>query len=126
MSNSQLINIVKAANNIVKTLLETKSKEEMMIIVYRTCYAKKIRVMSLCLRDTEEIIYHATAVDYNEVKRIGEKLASIMRKGKRVRVTSDLGTDLTASIEGKFCEVHVGFAVKPGPPIGCLPDGETA
>lgn len=65
--------------------------------------------------------------DYVAMNELGQKVAKLFTEGKRVRVQSDKGTDLTASIEGRS-----GRAVTAKIPVmrasgggGCaFPDGE--
>jgi leucyl aminopeptidase (aminopeptidase T) len=67
--------------------------------------------------------------DYPRMQKLAAKVREIFTKGKRVRVTSKLGTDLTASLEGRPGYVAAGKADKQ-PNISLLaaafPDGEAA
>ncbi|RLB05177.1 MAG: hypothetical protein DRG83_03090 [Deltaproteobacteria bacterium] len=71
------------------------------------------------------------AVDYAAMNEIGEKVAELLTKGKRIRVQSKMGTDLTASIEGRGAMVETG-KIRPLPHMagtsgggGCaFPSGE--
>lgn len=64
--------------------------------------------------------------DYNVVREWGEKFSGYLNRGKEIRVTSDIGTDLVASIDGIDCFHASGaFALVPGD-SGPFPGGETA
>ena len=65
--------------------------------------------------------------DYAAMDALGKKIAKIFTAGKRVRVTSKNGTDLTASIEGRIGRTIAGIPLQmnPGSGGGCaFPDGE--
>ncbi|KJS83215.1 MAG: hypothetical protein JM58_13190 [Peptococcaceae bacterium BICA1-8] len=70
----------------------------------------------------DTMINGAAAADYDEVGRITKAMADKITAGSNVRITSEFGTDLTFSIEGrKGFELAAKF--KPGS-IACFPDGE--
>lgn len=66
----------------------------------------------------------AATADYVEVQRITREVAEILAGGKRVRITSRAGTDVTMKIEGRRCHQLAGVW-KPGS-VACFPDGEVA
>lgn len=53
-------------------------------------------------------------VDYFEQKKLIDKLAVILEEGKRVRVRSPLGTDLTMDITGRYAVPQTGICHEPG------------
>lgn len=61
--------------------------------------------------------------DYEEVWRISRRLADIMTAGKKARLTTPAGTDLTCSIDGITYRVNSALAREPGE-SGCVPSGE--
>lgn len=64
--------------------------------------------------------------DYRVVKEWGRKFCAFLNPGREIRVTSEAGTNLLASIEGIDCfRPHGAFALEPGE-SGLIPDGETA
>jgi leucyl aminopeptidase (aminopeptidase T) len=65
----------------------------------------------------------AGVADYREVYRVTRPLADIITAGKTMRVTSDLGSDLVASIDGISANCGASFATKPGEVSG-FPSGE--
>jgi leucyl aminopeptidase (aminopeptidase T) len=54
---------------------------------------------------------------------LGDQITSIWQQGKTVRVLSDLGTDLTASIEGRPALTEAGKIRIPPDKIGKMPSG---
>jgi len=63
--------------------------------------------------------------DYKEIQERTKKLVDLEDKGKTVRVTTRLGTDITMSIEGLKCKgANAGIFDKPGK-WGNLPEGES-
>ena len=65
----------------------------------------------------------AATADYREVGRITTAVAKILTEGSKVHLTSDFGTDLTFSIEGRKAVEMAGIFV-PGA-IANFPDGES-
>lgn len=87
--------------------------------------ASKAGARVLILRGiTEDIMLgDAMQADYDEVKRITQKIADALTNGDAVEVTSKKGTDVRFSVKGRrglvlagFYDPQVGFAI--------LPDGE--
>ncbi len=61
--------------------------------------------------------------DYKQVAALTDKVAHILERAKKVRVTTPSGTDLTMSIEGRLPLADTGLYHKPGE-WGNLPAGE--
>ena len=72
---------------------------------------------------TEEIFMRALDIDYEEVAKLGYKMAEAFKHAKEVRVTSPAGTDIIFSIEGREVDVDTGLYREPGR-WGNLPAGE--
>ncbi|MEO3992999.1 MAG: aminopeptidase, partial [Desulfurococcaceae archaeon TW002] len=72
---------------------------------------------------TEDIFIRTISVDYELIQRITNAVADVLDEGKEVRVVTDLGTDLTFSIEGRKARRSTGILVNPGD-WGNLPSGE--
>lgn len=72
------------------------------------------------------LTYGANADDYREMDILGKKIEEIWTKGKTVKVTSPLGTNLEASIEGREGSHVCGIAVPSviGGKRCAFPDGE--
>jgi leucyl aminopeptidase (aminopeptidase T) len=65
--------------------------------------------------------------DYPKMQELAYKLRKIYTEGKTIRVTSELGTDLTASIDGRPGYIAAGNVhQQPGVALYCaaFPDGE--
>lgn len=71
----------------------------------------------------DTMIRGAATADYQEVGRITATIAEILTGGSNVRITSDYGTDLTFSVEGRKA-IELAGLFKPGS-IACFPDGES-
>jgi leucyl aminopeptidase (aminopeptidase T) len=54
----------------------------------------------------------AATADYDEVERISNKMKDVWTKGSKVRVTSELGTDITAYKEGRPGYIAAGKVLK--------------
>ncbi len=65
----------------------------------------------------------AMLADYLEVEKKTKKVAGILNKGSRVRITSKAGTDLTFDISGRKAKADTGIIRKRGD-FGNLPAGE--
>lgn len=65
----------------------------------------------------------AITADYSRVSQLCEQLGPLMSNAKEVRITSQLGTDITMSIEGRLVERDTGLLAKRGD-FGNLPAGE--
>ena len=73
---------------------------------------------------TRDMIERALNIDYDRLKRINDKLAKVLDKGKKVRITTKIGTDISFSIEGRNAlGTDSGLYTKKGS-FGNLPSGE--
>lgn len=74
---------------------------------------------------TEDIMKRAIDVDYDEMKKLTNKLCDILDKGKTVRITTKLGTDITINIDKRQGKGRkAGLFTKKGD-WGNLPDAES-
>lgn len=72
----------------------------------------------------EDMMVHGGATaDYKEIKKLSDRLAQILTEGKKARLTTREGTDMTVSLEGRPGAVLAGFATEPGQ-FCAFPDGE--
>ncbi len=85
--------------------------------------AKKARVFTLSERSIEELTEGAATADYHQVERTNKRLIDALEGAKAVHVTTDLGTDLELSIEGRQFDSLASFARKAGEEGG-IPSGE--
>jgi len=72
---------------------------------------------------TPEIFIKGMSVDYSIIKSFNEKLLSVLKGAKEVRITSPLGTDLVLSVEGREFHADSGILHEKGA-FGNLPAGE--
>ena len=89
-----------------------------------------IRVIS-CEEVTADMLRSGAATaDYEEMEKLGKRVLEKWNNGSRVRVTSELGTDLAASIQGRHGWMVAGKCapLSQGSPIlrCAFPDGEAA
>ncbi|MBR9691308.1 aminopeptidase [Candidatus Woesearchaeota archaeon] len=73
---------------------------------------------------TKEIMERAINVDYEEMAKRSNKLKDVLDKGKKVRVVTSAGTDITMSIDGREAKASAGMLREKGL-LGNLPAGET-
>lgn len=76
--------------------------------------AKKIRTISMVMRDLENFISGGALTDYDALYEDGKRLAEIWEKMEHIHVTSPAGTDIKASIAGEKVIIECGFATEPG------------
>jgi len=86
---------------------------------------KKLRQFSFNQRSLRNLTEGGATADYDEIRKNGEKLKSVLEKGKKMKITTELGSNLTAGMEGREMQTELGFARNPGQ-SGCLPDGEVS
>ena len=73
---------------------------------------------------TEEIANRCLDIDYDDLNRRSQELYEMLRKASKVRVTTELGTDITFTMgAGNFFGEHGGLLDYPGA-YGNLPEGE--
>ncbi|MBU0758413.1 MAG: aminopeptidase [Nanoarchaeota archaeon] len=72
---------------------------------------------------TLPIFDRMTKVDFKKLAERTKKIADILRKTKKVRVTTKLGTNLVMDIEGRHVDEDTGLLLKKGD-FGNLPAGE--
>lgn len=73
---------------------------------------------------TKDIMIRGMNADYKKISKLSVKLKGILEKGKVVRVTTKLGTDITMPIEGRPAFASKGLFHAKGE-SGNLPTGET-
>jgi leucyl aminopeptidase (aminopeptidase T) len=87
--------------------------------------AKKIRTMSMCMRDLENWTKGGATADYEELRRNALALIKRWQPGRRLELTTPAGTHLTAEIGNHIIGLEAGFAEKPGE-HGAFSDGEVS
>jgi aminopeptidase len=89
----------------------------------RTASAKGVRVATFP-GITKDVMIRGMNADYNKISKLSIKLKGILEKGNHIRVTSDLGTDISFSIKGRTSYASKGLFHAKGE-SGNLPTGET-
>nr|WP_319387425.1 aminopeptidase [uncultured Roseibium sp.] len=87
--------------------------------------AKRLRVMSLAMRDLDTLTAGGAAADYAAVREKGDTLAEIWRNSREMRITSEAGTDIQAPIAFDDVIIECGYVREAGYMAG-LPDGEVS
>jgi leucyl aminopeptidase (aminopeptidase T) len=72
---------------------------------------------------TEDIFLRAFNIDFDLLIKLTEAFGRILDKGSRVRVVTELGTDIEFSIEGRRARRSTGILTEPGS-WGNIPGGE--
>lgn len=72
---------------------------------------------------TEAIMRRTLSANYPRIKEKSERLALLLSQGKEVAIKTELGTDLTLSIEGREGHSDYGLVHSPGE-VSNLPAGE--
>lgn len=73
---------------------------------------------------TEEIVERTLDIDYHELERFTSKVMNFLKDSEEVRVTTENGTDISFSLEGRDFESDTGKVTRKGG-YGNLPAGET-
>jgi len=63
------------------------------------------------------------AADYGWIKEASERIAKFLQGREEVKVTNDLGTEITLSVKGREWDIDTGIYMRPGD-WGNLPGGE--
>jgi leucyl aminopeptidase (aminopeptidase T) len=87
--------------------------------------AKKIRTISMVMRNIENFTSGGALADYDTLFDEGKRLAAIWESAKFIHVTSPGGTDLRAPITGEKVIIECGFAIEAGQEAA-FSDGEVS
>ena len=86
-----------------------------------------VRVLSMPGVTYEMFSHGAMTADYNEVQRLTEIWGEIFARGRRVRITTELGTDITADLGGLGRAPFLDFgSMGPSGGLANMPGGEVA
>ncbi len=88
----------------------------------KTATSKGVRFLSLplsCSDGTSLLENDFIAMDCRWAAKMGKKLLKTLRKARIVHITTDLGTDMTFSIEGRNPGLYNGMTNKPGQISSC-------
>lgn len=73
-------------------------------------------------------VVDATDVEYEEIQKLGKKLANTLEKSREVKITDPNGTNLSFTLEGRKAHVYDGIIddedVRMGATFASLPDGK--
>ncbi|MBN4049112.1 aminopeptidase [archaeon AH-315-M20] len=73
---------------------------------------------------TKDMIKRAIDIDYNKLKKTSKKIADILDKGKKARITTKLGTNISFGIGGRKAHGRKGGIYNKKGYFGNLPEGE--
>ena len=86
---------------------------------------KRIRTMSMVMRELSNFTSGGALADYRALYAEGQALASIWAAGRTMRITTEAGTDIAASIGSDTVVVECGYATEPGK-NAAFSDGEVS
>lgn len=86
---------------------------------------RKLRGMSMVMRDVDNFTRGAARANYDELFEEGQHLAELWRAAERIHMTTPAGTDIQANIKGEDVIVECGFATEPGQEAA-FSDGEVS
>jgi leucyl aminopeptidase (aminopeptidase T) len=82
--------------------------------VKRLLDAKRLRAMSMVMRELENFTRGGALADYKALYAEGETLAAIWSAGTTMRITTTAGTDIAAPIASDDVIIECGYANRPG------------
>jgi leucyl aminopeptidase (aminopeptidase T) len=86
---------------------------------------KRLRFLSMVLRDLDIWTKGGATANYHEILEAGRRLQAAWSRGKEIHLTSKKGTDLRAKIDGAPPFIEAGFAAQPGS-TAAFSDGEVS
>jgi leucyl aminopeptidase (aminopeptidase T) len=86
---------------------------------------KKIRTMSMCMRDLHHWTKGGATADYEAIRRTARSLRERWQPGRNLELTTPAGTHLTAEIGNHIMGEEAGFAEAPGT-HAAFSDGEVS
>lgn len=113
---------VAAAMKAADVVIAPTSKSITHTIAKKEACEKGARVATLP-GITEEIFIRTMNADYDEILNLTNKIADILDNGRTVHITTNLGTNLEFSIEGRKARRSTGVYRNPGE-CGNLPGAE--
>ena len=93
--------------------------------VKRLLKAKRLRTMSMVMRDLTNFTSGGALADYGALYADGQALASLWAAGRTMRITTEAGTDIAAPIAADEVIVECGYATLPGT-NAAFSDGEVS
>jgi leucyl aminopeptidase (aminopeptidase T) len=89
----------------------------------REAVKRGARIANLRNMTEEMMVVGGVRADYQQVRRISERLARLLTEADEIRLTTPDGTDLRMRSRGRSAIAQSGFVTRPGELSG-LPDGE--
>jgi len=89
----------------------------------REAMRRGARIANLRNMTEEMMVVGGIRADYQQVRRVTEKLARLLTEADVILMTTPEGTDITMRSRGRVAIAQTGFVTKPGELSG-LPDGE--
>ena len=83
-------------------------------VVKRLLDEKRLRVISMVMRDMEIFTKGGALANYAELLEEGKQLAKIWQGARTMRITSEAGTDISSPIANDYVIVECGYANEPG------------
>ena len=87
--------------------------------------AKRLRTMSMVMRDMTNFTSGSALADYRALHAEGQALAALWAAGRTMRITTEAGTDIAAPITADEVIVECGYATEPGT-NAAFSDGEVS
>ena len=87
--------------------------------------AKRLRTMSMVMRDLTNFTSGGALADYRELYAEGQTLAALWEAGRIMRITTDAGTDIAAPVAADEVIIECGYATEPGT-NAAFSDGEVS
>jgi leucyl aminopeptidase (aminopeptidase T) len=86
---------------------------------------KKLRTISMVMRDLDNFTQGGALADYEALYEEGQRLATVWQAANQSHLSTPAGTELSAPISGEAVFVECGFATKPGQEAA-FSDGEVS
>lgn len=114
---------VAAAMAAAQVVINQSSHSLTHTAAVRDAIKKGTRIANLRNMTEEMMVVGGIRADYQQVRRVTEKLARLLTEADVIRMTTPDGTDITMRSRGRVAIAQSGFVTKPGELSG-LPDGE--
>lgn len=117
---------VEESGKVNKAVIKAIEGVDVCIFATRTCLpyglklppeiSTKIRTVWMVMRGLDNMVSGGATADYDAMQKVIKKLQKVLESGSEIRLTTELGTDLTFSKEeeGHSVKTESGFATEPG------------
>lgn len=117
------LRVVGAAMHAADAIINQASYAIVHNDTVRAALQKGVRLCDMWGFTEDMMVRGGATADYDEVKRLGERLAERLTQGREARMTTPDGTDLRVSLEGRQGYSLHGLARERGT-FSAFPDGE--